>query len=111
MLLIPFGCDGEPAPGATRLYVTNEMSGDLTIIDPDARRAPRIAGCRNRRRWRRGCRGTPADIDLGGDAGVDDRLDRLMGLAGRQRTAAAVAAGGRGGIAPNASRSAIATLR
>jgi YVTN family beta-propeller protein len=32
------GCgSGHPARG-TRLYVTNEMSGDLTIIDPDARR-------------------------------------------------------------------------
>jgi YVTN family beta-propeller protein len=37
-LLILAGCSREAARPMTRLYVTNEMSGDLTIIDPAARR-------------------------------------------------------------------------
>ena len=36
--LILAGCGREAAPPTVRLYVTNEMSGDLTIIDPEARR-------------------------------------------------------------------------
>jgi YVTN family beta-propeller protein len=33
-----FGCASPPAPPPNRLYVTNEMSGDLSIIDFDGRR-------------------------------------------------------------------------
>jgi YVTN family beta-propeller protein len=38
-LMLIAGCGGGREARGTRLYVTNEMSGDLTIIDPDARRA------------------------------------------------------------------------
>jgi YVTN family beta-propeller protein len=37
-LLLLFGCAQPASPPSARLYVTNEMSGDLTIIDPEARR-------------------------------------------------------------------------
>jgi YVTN family beta-propeller protein len=36
-LTLLFGCGGH-SPSSTRLYVTNEMSGDLSIVDMDARR-------------------------------------------------------------------------
>ena len=38
LALMLFGCGVDRAPTATRIYVTNEMSGDLTIVDPHARR-------------------------------------------------------------------------
>jgi YVTN family beta-propeller protein len=38
-LIFVGGCGRGREPGGTRLYVTNEMSGDLTIIDPGGRRA------------------------------------------------------------------------
>jgi YVTN family beta-propeller protein len=37
-LILLAGCGGGREPGGTRLYVTNEMSAEMTIIDPESRR-------------------------------------------------------------------------
>lgn len=36
-LILLAACQSPPSPVRTRVYVTNEVSGDLTIIDPDLR--------------------------------------------------------------------------
>lgn len=38
LLLVPIGSRAAQPGSPARLYVTNEMSGDLTILDPDGRR-------------------------------------------------------------------------